>query len=363
MNAVAVLLFGLLCLIAGAELLVRGASRLSVAIGISPLVVGLTVVAFGTSVPELGVSVTAGLAGYGDIAVGNVVGSNIVNVLLILGISTLIAPLAVSSRLIRIDVPVLIGASFLLLILSHNGVLTRLEGVIMLAGFLSYTAWLLYEALKTRGTPPSFTTHAPRARRPQNRIHPAILAGTAVVIGLALLTLGSRWFVDAAVRLANALGINQLVVGLTIVAVGTSLPEAATSIVASIRKQPDIAVANIVGSCIFNILCILGIAATVTSGGVSVSQTIIHFDIWVMTATAVVCLPIFFTGLMIARWEGALLLGYYAAYLTYLVLGITLRSALPTEATVIRGFVIPLTTIILSMSVVRFMLRHPKRSK
>jgi cation:H+ antiporter len=360
MNAVVVLLVGLLCLVAGAELLVRGASRLSVAIGISPLVIGLTIVAFGTSAPELGVSVTAGLAGYGGIAVGNVVGSNIVNVLLILGASALIAPLAVSSRLIRIDVPVLIGASFLFLALARDGALTRWEGLVMLAGFFAYTAWLFHEALRTRRTPPSST--AP-VRRPQNGIRPAIWAVMAVGVGLALLTFGSRWLVDAAVRLASALGINQLVVGLTIVAVGTSLPEAATSIVASIRKQPDIAVGNIVGSCIFNILCILGIAAAGTSGGVPVPQTAIHFDILIMIATAVVCLPIFFTGFVIARWEGALLLGYYAAYLTYLVLGVALRSALPTEVTAIRGFVIPLTTIALSLSVVRFALRHRKRSR
>lgn len=352
MDALILILFvaGLALLIIGAELLVRGASRLAAAVGISPLIIGLTVVAFGTSAPEMAVSSVSALNGTADIAVGNVVGSNIFNVLFILGASALIAPLVVSQQLVRLDVPIMIGVSVLTLVFIADGALNRLEGAVLFAGIIAYTAFLIIQSRKERN--PQVQTEYEQAfgEKPRNA-KSALLNLGFVTCGLIGLVVGSRWLVDGAVAIARAIGIGEVVIGLTIVAGGTSLPEVATSILASIRGERDIAVGNVVGSNIFNLLAVLGLAGLVAPQGLPVSPSVLRFDIWVMIAVAVACLPIFFTGLKIARWEGALFLLYYAAYTAYLIFDATGNAALPAFSSAMLIFVIPLTLLTLAVTV------------
>ncbi|MBS3933508.1 MAG: calcium/sodium antiporter [Truepera sp.] len=341
----AVLLFplGLLLLVVGAEALVRGASRLASAVGISPLVIGLTVVAYGTSAPELVVSVTAGLAGQADIALGNVVGSNIFNVLFILGLSALIAPLVVSQQLVRLDVPLMIAVSLLALLISLDGRIGRIEGILCVAGIIIYTLFLIRHSRKAGQ---GVSNH----QQDQPRTSATVLY---IVGGLGLLVLGASWLVESAVTIAQLLGVSELIIGLTIVAAGTSLPEVATSIVATIRGERDIAVGNIVGSNIFNILMVLGLSGVVAPDGIYVSPAALHFDIPIMIAVAVACLPIFFTGQVIARWEGAVFLGYYIAYTLYLVLAAAEHAALAIFSAAMAWFVIPLTVLTLLLITLR----------
>ena len=347
------LVAGLGLLVAGAEALVRGATGLAARLGVSPLVIGLTIVAFGTSAPELAVSVRAAAAGGGgaDIAIGNVVGSNIFNVLFILGACATLAPLVVEQNLIRVEVPVMIGVSALLLWLASDGRLSRVEGVILGGGILVYTvsavmlgrsenAAVQAEYDREFGVPPAARHHWGKDA--------ALVMG-----GLGLLVVGAGWLVDAATSIAREVGLSDLVIGLTIVAAGTSLPEVATSIVATLHGERDIAVGNVVGSNIFNVLAVLGVAAVVAPVGLPVSPAALRFDIPVMTAVAVACLPVFFTGHRIARWEGVLLLAYYAAYVCYLLLADQAHAALPTFSTAMMVFVVPLTAATLAVVVAR----------
>lgn len=341
-------LVGLTALVVGAEWLVRGASRLAAAVGVSPLVIGLTVVAFGTSSPELAVSVQAAWAGQADLAVGNVVGSNLFNVLFILGISAVITPLAVAYQLLRLDVPVMIAVSVLTLVLGWDGAISRLEGGLFVAGLLIYIGWLIRSSRKE--------VAAERAAAP-GETQPIVSAGRVIMdlvlilVGLGLLVLGSRWLVQGAVAIATALGVSQLVIGLTVIAAGTSLPEVAASIAAAVRGERDIAVGNVVGSNIFNILAVLGLSSLVTSGGVQVTAAALQFDIPVMIAAAIACLPVFYTGGSISRWEGVLFLAYYGIYTTYLILNATRYAGLASFRAALLWFVIPLTVLTLAVSV------------
>jgi len=361
MQHVVLFLGGLAALIGGAHLLVRGASRLAGAFGVSPLVVGLTIVAFGTSTPELGVSVGASLLNQPGIAIGNVLGSNIANLLLILGLCALIRPLVVDRQLIRSDVPVMIGASVLAFVFARDGAIDQGAGAVLLVLLLSYVALLIRQALgperwlRLRAGP--FRRGKPVARR---RVLTAI---TAVVVGLAALALGAKWVVDAATAAADALGISELIVGLTIVAVGTSLPEVVTSVVATLRREYSIALGNVVGSCVFNVLGVLGLSAAVRGSGIAVPESAIHFDFPVMLAASAACLIVFFTGRAMVRWEGALFFSYYLAYVGYLVVGVAQRGALPTLAEALRGFAIPITGIVLGASLARALIgrRAPDR--
>ena len=361
MGAPTIVLFvlGAALLIAGAELLVRGASRLAGSLGISPLVVGLTVVAFGTSSPETAVSVGSVLGGQADVAVGNAVGSNILNVLLILGISALVSPLVVSRRLVRLDAPLMVGVSVLLLVLALDGSISRLDGLLLFGGVVAYTLFAIWES-RREGT----EDHAGNGvgeedvgERWDKRI--AVQVGL-VVAGLGMLVLGSRWLVDGAVAIASAIGISELIIGLTVVSIGTSLPEVATSVLAVLRGEREMAVGNVVGSCIFNVLAVLGLTGLVAPDGVTVASAAISFDIPVMIATAVACLPIFFTGYRINRWEGLLFLGYYVAYTLYLFLDAAEHEALPVFSFAMLAFVIPLTTITLAILTARS-LKHRLR--
>jgi len=309
---------GLALLVVGAEALVRGAGRLAAVAGLSPLVIGLTVVAFGTSAPELAVSVKASLSGQGAVSLGNVVGSNTFNVLAILGLSALITPLAVSSHLVRWDVPVMIAASLLATLLAWDGSIGRLDGLLLAILFATYTIVLLIAGKRMGG---ESNSEAPSDDLQAQQPAGASLIGStfATLIGLALLVAGSRLLVDSAVVMATAAGVSEVVVGLTIVAAGTSLPEVVTSVVASLRGERDIAVGNVVGSNLFNLLGVLGVAGIVAPEGVPVTTSVLRFDFPVMLIAALVCLPIFWTQFTIDRWEGLLLLASYVLYVTYLV--------------------------------------------
>ncbi|EKM97409.1 calcium/sodium antiporter [Stutzerimonas degradans] len=337
---------GLVLLVAGAELLVRGAARLAAQFGISPLIIGLTVVAFGTSTPEMAVSVQSAVADQGDIAVGNVIGSNIFNVLFILGLSALITPMLVSRQLIRFDVPIMIGASLLAWFLAMDEQYGRLDGVLLFGAVLSYTGFLIISSLKSRNNEnqefeDEYGLHEPAGRFASLR-HLLFIA-----IGLVLLVQGSGLLVDAAVTLAKALGLSELVIGLTIIAAGTSLPEVATSVIAAIKGERDIAVGNVVGSNIFNLLAVLGLASLVSPTAISVSSNAIAFDFPVMIAVAAACLPIFFAGYCIRRWEGALFFAYYVIYTTWLIMHSTDAPGLAMFSQAMLWFVLPLTLITL----------------
>ena len=348
---------GLVLLLGGAELLVRGAARLAASFGISPLIVGLTVVAFGTSSPELAVSTAAAWSNNAGLAVGNVVGSNIFNLLFILGVSAVIAPLVVARQIIWLDVPLMIALSVLVLVLSLDGRVGRVDGLLLFAGVVIYTGVLIRQNDKQRKVDAAQPV-APGADLPE-------FSGPGgkgrqiayIVVGLGLLVLGSRWLVAGAVGLAEALGMSDLVIGLTVVAAGTSTPEIATSIVASLRGERDIAVGNVVGSNIFNILCVLGLSAAIAPSGIEVARAALLFDIPVMIAVSVACLPIVFTGHLIARWEGLLFLGYYVAYTLYVVLDASDHEMGPVLATGMIWFVIPLTVVTLAVVTLRT-IRH-----
>ncbi|HEY4554820.1 MAG TPA: calcium/sodium antiporter [Lysobacter sp.] len=346
------LALGLAALALGAEVLVRGATRLALLTGLSPLVIGLTVVAFGTSAPEMAVSIGAARAGTPDIALGNVVGSNITNVLLILGISALIAPLVVSRQLIRLDVPIMIAVSVGTLLLASDGAIGRADGAILFALVIAYTVLQIRIGRRDPGVvddlqPLPETAPPPRGLRTW-ALNLALVGG-----GLALLVVGANWLVDAATVIARQFGLSELVIGLTVVAVGTSMPEIATSIIATLRGQRDLAVGNVVGSNIFNLLAVLGLTALVAPGGIPVSPAALNFDLPVMIAVAVACLPIFFTGHCIQRWEGGVFLGYYVAYTGYLLLDAAGHAALPAYSRVMLYFVVPLTVVTLAVVLAR----------
>jgi cation:H+ antiporter len=339
---------GLVLLIAGSELLVRGATRVALLAGITPLVVGLTVVAFATSSPELAVCIQAARAGNSGLAVGNVVGSNILNVLLILGSAAVISPLAVAQKIIRLDVPLMIAVSALLYALALDGSIQWYEGALLAAGGLAYTVFSIVQSRRETAEvnldySQEFHAPTPDGNRRVLLAQQLLLVG----LGLSLLVLGARWMVDGAVVFARALGVSDLLIGLTIVSVGTSLPEIATTVVASLRGERDVAVGNVIGSNLFNIFFVLGLTAVLTSGGIPVARGALSFDLPVMIAVAVACLPVFFVGGRIARWEGAMFLGYYAAYTAWLALTASRHALRPAFGGAMMYFVIPLTAVTL----------------
>lgn len=342
-------ILGLAALTIGAEAMVRGAARLALTLGISPLVIGLTIVAFGTSAPEMAVSAGAALNGSGDLAIGNVVGSNIANVLLILGLSALIVPLLVAEQIIRQEIPIMIGATLLLVVLALDGSISRGEGALLFALVIVYSVFLVIQSRQaSKATVDEFADEMPDAgSRWDAHWSVQILL---VLGGLGLLVLGADWLVNAAVAVARSFGVSDLVIGLTVVAVGTSMPEIATSLVAALRGERDIAVGNIIGSNIFNIFACLGLASMLADGGLAVSAAVRNFDLWVMLAVAFACLPIAITGREIARWEGGIFLAYYIAYTAYVVLAAVNHDSLPAFSAVMVGYVLPLTVITLIVS-------------
>ncbi|WP_297100213.1 calcium/sodium antiporter [Thermomonas sp.] len=341
---------GLALLLLGADLLVRGASRLALALGLTPIVVGLTVVSIGTSAPELAISVGGALAGTPDLALGNIVGSNIANVLLILGLVALVTPLVVHRQLVWLDVPLMIGASLLVFAMAVDGRIARWEGGVLVAAAIAYILFLVRMARRHPEQVPEDPHLGDGDGDGDAEARPGTLRQLLLMAaGLALLVAGARLLVQAATAIAGALGLSDLVIGLTVVAVGTSLPEIATSLLSSLRGQRDLAVGNIVGSNIFNLLLVLGGTALVASDGIPVAATALRFDLPVMTAVAVACLPIFFVGHCIRRWEGALFVGYYLAYTAYLLMAASSHDALDDFRLVMQAVVMPLTLVTLAV--------------
>jgi cation:H+ antiporter len=338
---VVLLLAGFAALVGGGEVLVRGASGLARSFGLSPLVIGLTVVSFATSAPEFAVTLGATLGGSPGIAVGNVVGSNVANVLLVLGLAALVLPVAVRTSLVRADVPVVIGLSVLLLLLSLDGSVSRLDGAVLVVLLLAYIGFSVVVGRKQGAG------DAPREQAPPRPLRDALL----VVAGVALLVVGARWLVSAATTIAEAAGISDLVIGLTVVAIGTSLPELATSVIAAVRGEREMAIGNVVGSNVFNIGAVLGLAAAITPDGIPVDPSAVRFDMPVMVAVAVALLPVVFTGMIVARWEGALFVGYYVAYVAFLLLAAAEHEALEDYRTAMVYFVLPLTGLTLAVLV------------
>ncbi|MFO7705172.1 MAG: calcium/sodium antiporter [Halopseudomonas sp.] len=356
MSMLVIVLFvlGLVLLVAGAEVLVKGASRLAAGFRISPLVIGLTVVAFGTSAPELAVSTGAALGGQGDIALGNVLGSNIFNVLFILGLSALIAPLVVSRQLIRLDVPIMIGASLLVILLALDGNLGRFDGILLFVLIVAYTLFLIISSRRANTPTDAADLGVPDAQHSGSTwVNLLFVAG-----GLVMLVLGARWLVNGAVVMATSLGVSERVVALTIVAAGTSLPEVATSVIASIRGQRDIAVGNVVGSNIFNLLAVLGVASFLAPTGIAVSEAVLRFDMLVMFVVALACLPIFISGLRINRWEGLLFIAYFVVYNVHVVTTDAGASGIPGLSSAMLFYVMPLTAVTLLVILWRGAPRH-----
>jgi cation:H+ antiporter len=294
----------------------------------------------------MAVSVKSAWAGNADLAVGNVVGSNIFNVLLILGVSALITPLVVAQDLVKRDVPLMIVLSLATLLVALDGSIARVEGLLLLGCLVAYTVWCVRAS--RRESLAVADEYAAEFAAPPMRTWPIDVL--LVVGGLALLVVGARFLVDGAVAVAEWLGASKSVIGLTIVAAGTSLPEVATSVLASIRGQRDIAVGNVIGSNLFNLTGVLGLSAAVAPGaGLPVAESMLAFDLPVMVAVAVACLPVFFTGHRIARWEGLLFLAYYVAYTAFLVLQATRHDALEGFAWVMVWFALPLTAATLAV--------------
>ena len=318
-------LLGLAALVLGAEVMVRGGAEVAARLGISPIVVGLTVVSIGTSLPELAVGVVAAREGSGALAVGNIAGTNVVNLLLILGLSALILPLTMATRTLRFELPVMAGAAVLMLVLALDGTLSRADGIILVTGAVVYTVALIrmtrresrevvdeYDDAYAPDEPGEHGAVAVRTR-PTARYVAMMLAGIAVVV------IGADWLVDGAVGMARNFGVSDALIGLTVVAIGTSAPELVTTVVSTLRGNRDIAIGNLLGSSIYNILLILGATCLVASGGLVLPASLVRVDIPIMVAVALACIPIFVTGRRVSRGEGGAMVAAYVAYLTFLL--------------------------------------------
>lgn len=316
-----IFLAGLVVILLGAEMLLRGASRIAVMLGIKPIVIGLTIVTVGTTMPELAVGVTAALEGKGSLAVGNIAGTNIMNILFILGLSALIRPLPMRLLSIKLDVPVMIASALALVAMAWDGVLSRTEGSLLLLGAVVYTVSLVrLSRRESSALKREFSEEYNAAALGTQRSTPQAAWNTLLLVaGIALTVLGAELLVSGAVSIAQAWGVSDAVIGLTIVAIGTSAPELATTVMATIRNDRDVAVGNLIGSCIYNVLVILGITCLVAPDGVAIGRDILLIDLPLAAAVALVCLPVFRSDRLVSRREGASFVCAYLAYLGWLV--------------------------------------------
>lgn len=316
---------GLIALAIGAEVMVRGGARLASRLGISPMLVGLTVVSIGTSLPELAVGVTAALEGSGELAVGNIAGTNVVNILFILGLSALISPLAIERRTLRFDLPVMAGAAVLLWALAFNGVLSRLDGVILVAGAIVYTVLLIRTSRReSRAVVAEYAEAFPSLpAAPGAKAKPdggsTLQHAVMTLTGIVVVILGAEWLVGGAVGIARAFDVSDALIGLTIVAIGTSAPELVTTIISTLRGERDIAIGNLLGSSVYNILLILGVTCLVRADGLTLTHNLVWVDIPIMVAASLICIPVFFSGRQVHRAEGAAMVVAYLGYLVFLL--------------------------------------------
>ncbi|WP_238422805.1 calcium/sodium antiporter [Gordonia sp. 'Campus'] len=307
----ALILAGLAGLIVGAEFLVRGGSAIATRFGVSPLLVGLTIVSIGTSMPELAVGIDATLNDAGPLAIGNIAGTNIVNLLLILGLSAALVPLALGRQTLRLDLPVMTVSALLLLVLSLNGNLTRLDGALLLVVAVVYTATAIRAELKTTSTTPEIADELPATGGPLWARVLELLGGIAVIV------LAAEWLVRGSVDIATDLGVSEAFIGLTIVAIGTSAPELTTTIMSTIRGDRDLAIGNLIGSSVYNITFILGVTALVKP--LDVTDELIRVDLPLMAAVALLCIPVFLSGRRVSRYEGIAFVALYVVYLGLLI--------------------------------------------
>ncbi|GAA3706589.1 calcium/sodium antiporter [Gordonia hankookensis] len=315
MNSYVLVVVGLAALIVGAEGLVRGGSAIAARLGISPMLVGVTVVSIGTSLPELAVGIDAAVHDAGPLAVGNIAGTNIVNILLILGLSAAMVPLTLRRQTIRLDLPVMVVSALLLWALAANGSMSRLDGTILLVLAIAYTITVVRAEISGDDAPlPEVLDTAPAPDRTGWRI-------VQLVGGMAVVIVGAEWLVTGAVDVAGDLGVSEAVIGLTVVAIGTSAPELATTIMSTIRGERDLAIGNLIGSSIYNVTFILG--ATSLFRPLEVTDELIRIDLPLMAAVALICVPVFLTGRRITRLEGV---AFVVGYVVYLVLVIALRT-------------------------------------
>jgi len=319
-------LAGLAALIVGAEMVLRGGARFAALMGIRPLVIGLTVVSIGTSMPELAVGITAGLEGSGSIVVGNIAGTNMVNILFILGLSALFRPLMLHLQVIKLDLPMMILAAGMMAGLAGDGVLSAGDGVLLLAGAILYTILLLrrhesaaveeeFEDMCAGGLEVSCQA-GPKRSASRARLKNALL----LAVGMGISVIGAQWAVHGAVEMARSLQISEAIIGLTVVAIGTSSPELVTTAIATVRNERDVAVGNLLGSSIYNILVILGLTCIASPGGLAVERQLLMLDIPLMAGVALACVPVFWSGKRISRLEGGLGVAAYLIYLLWLIL-------------------------------------------
>ena len=345
-----ILLFvlGLVGLITGAELFLKAVDHFGLKWGVSPLIMGLTVVAFATGAPELAISIKAAFSGSADLVLGNIIGSSIANILLILGITAIISPINITRRVIRIDVPIVITISVVVYLMSIDGGLSTVDGVILLVGFLAYS-YFTYVQIKNNSNEEEKEDEAFQYHLSPDELEKGtffyIKNGGLLLIGLALIVLGSNWMVDSAVIIARILGLSELVIGLTIISIGTSLPEVATSLSAARKDNADIAVANVMGSNLYNVLLTLALTLIIAPNVLEVSKDAITLDLPFMVLVSMACIPIFIAGFNLTRVDGALFLSYYVTYLTYLVLNAINSPIVSTMQGVILYAAIPLTIL------------------
>jgi cation:H+ antiporter len=318
--ALATCLAALLILVLGAELVTRGGSTLAGQLGIRPILIGLTVVAVGTSAPELAVGIEAALQGAGALAIGNIAGTNTVNVLLILGLSAAIRPLALRMETLRMDLPVMVVSALAMLVMAFDGALTRTEGILLLLGGCGYTAVVVILARQeSRMVKIRFAEEYNVPERIRSSRAGIARSTVTLLVGIAVIVVAADWLVDSAVTLARIWGVTDAFIGLTIVAIGTSAPEFVTTILSTLKKERDIAIGNLLGSSVYNILFILGATAAVTSADIPVTPELIRIDIPVMAGVAMVCVPVFLSGRQISRVEGTLFVIAYLLYLAFLL--------------------------------------------
>lgn len=314
---------GLGALIVGSEWLVRGGARLAAMLGIPPILVGLTVVSIGTSMPELAVGIRAASDGNASLAVGNIAGTNIVNLLLILGLSALIAPLVLEMRTLRLDLPMMTAAAVLLWALAADGRLSFVEGVVLTVGAVAYTVVLVFSARReSRAIQAEFAGEfAVPEDEPAAATRRDLLRSLGLlIVGIVVVVVGADWLVDGAVGVAKAFGVSDAFIGLTIVAIGTSAPELVTTIVSTIRGERDIAIGNLLGSSVYNILLILGVTVMASGRVLELEPDLVRIDIPVMAVVALACIPIFLSGRRVGRGEGGAMVAAYLAYVTFLVM-------------------------------------------
>ncbi len=349
-----IFLAGLVLLVIGAEGLVRGATRLGILAGLSPLVIGLTIVSFATTAPEASVSIVAAADGRGGLAVGNVLGSNIFNILVVAGAAATIIVIPVSNITIRKDLPVLIAASTLVYLFAIDKTVVEWEGVVLLVALVGF---ITFSVLQSRRT--ARATRESRITRTRQAALTEMGAGLGLAgLGAALLILGSRLFVDSASDIASTLGVSELIIGLTIVSAGTSAPELTTAIVAALRGQTDLAIGNAVGASIINVLGVIGGAALVSGGGLEVPTDAIKFDFPIAVTVGIVVLTIAIIGKRAARRDGIFMIGFYAVYLSALI-AISINSDLLNPFSIVALAVVLPVSSLAAVYVVYRAIRRP----